>query len=677
MTAFHEAPVRCIQPAFRWLARILLAGAGLLAAGQGAGATNRIAMELDSNRVLHLAFPSLTTEYHLVSYSDSLTGSLWGLTGALLGAEGAIGWQDEESLGRSGQLFYRVLTRPVTAPADSDGDGMDDVFELRHAAVLDPLNPADAEEDADGDGLDNLAERLAGTDLQNADTDGDGLGDRDELVLHGTSPVAADTDGDGLPDGWELDHDLDALSDGGVSQGLAAWWTFDEGEGAVASNRLSPDWAGALRNMTAAQWVEGRSGGALQFDGSNDYVAVSQAGGAVVTGAPFTVTAVIWQEADSTLEYPTVVSDGQLILTNRWPGFALRYWRSRDWLTGYASGTNAAVAAVRATNWLAGHAGRWTDVALTHDGTAARLFVDGREVHAAPQAFDAFPQLELLIGAGHVNSSASYWKGKIDEVRIYRTALGETELAEVNDWLGDADGDGLGNGREWERGTDPNSADTDGDGLGDYEEVLIHGTDPLSADTDGDGMPDAWELANGLIATVDDAAEDADGDGLTNLDEHGYQTDPQAADPDGDGLNDYAEVVTHGTDPFDADTDGDGLSDYAEVMTHQTNPLLEDTDSDGLPDGWEAAKGTDPNAADADADPDGDGLTNLQEMNEGTDPYGEDTDGDGLPDGWETVQGLNPLVSDAQADSDGDGLTNLQEFGTGTDPLDMDTEATA
>ncbi|HPC58474.1 MAG TPA: hypothetical protein PK689_05695, partial [Kiritimatiellia bacterium] len=199
MTAFHEAPVQCIQPAFRWLARILLAGAGLLVAGQGAGATNRIAMELDSNRVLHLAFPSLTTEYHLVSYSDSLTGSLWGLTGALLGAEGAIGWQDEESLGRSGQLFYRVLTRPVTAPADSDGDGMDDVFELRHAAVLDPLNPADAEEDADGDGLDNLAERLAGTDLQNADTDGDGLGDRDELVLHGTSPVAADTDGDGLP----------------------------------------------------------------------------------------------------------------------------------------------------------------------------------------------------------------------------------------------------------------------------------------------------------------------------------------------------------------------------------------------------------------------------------------------------------------------------------------------
>ncbi|HOO21493.1 MAG TPA: hypothetical protein PL011_08920, partial [Kiritimatiellia bacterium] len=268
----------------------------LMIPGRASNATNRITMEVDTGRVLHLAFPSLTSDYHLVSYSDSLTSGIWGLTGLLLGAEGFIGWQDEESLGRSGQLFYRVLTRPVTAPADSDGDGMDDVFELRHALLLDPLNPADAEEDADGDGLDNLAERLAGTDLQNADTDGDGLGDRDELELHGTSPVAADTDGDGLPDGWEIDHEMDALSDGGLTHGLAAWWTFDESEGAVASNRLSPDWAGALRNMTAGQWVEGRSGGALQFDGSNDYVAVSQAGGAVVTGAPFTVTAVIWQE---------------------------------------------------------------------------------------------------------------------------------------------------------------------------------------------------------------------------------------------------------------------------------------------------------------------------------------------------------------------------------------------
>jgi hypothetical protein len=40
-------------------------------------------------------------------------------------------------------------------------------------------------------------------------------------------------------------------------------------------------------------------------------------------------------------------------------------------------------------------------------------------------------------------------------------------------------------------------------------------------------MPDAWELANGLDATADDAEGDADSDGLTNEEEYAEDTDPQ------------------------------------------------------------------------------------------------------------------------------------------------------
>ena len=44
-------------------------------------------------------------------------------------------------------------------------------------------------------------------------------------------------------------------------------------------------------------------------------------------------------------------------------------------------------------------------------------------------------------------------------------------------------------------------------------------------------------------------------------------------------------------------------------------------------------------------------------------------DSDGLPDAWETTFGLNPATSaDAAADPDGDGFTNLQEFQRGTHP---------
>ncbi len=55
--------------------------------------------------------------------------------------------------------------------------------------------------------------------------------------------------------------------------------------------------------------------------------------------------------------------------------------------------------------------------------------------------------------------------------------------------------------------------------------------------------------------------------------------------------------------------------------------------------------------------------------NDGTPDYLEDSDGDGMPDDWETAHGFNPFdPTDANDDPDGDWVKNLQEYLTNGNP---------
>lgn len=220
----------------------------------------------------------------------------------------------------------------------------------------------------------------------------------------------------------------------------------------------------------------------------------------------------------------------------------------------------------------------------------------------------------------------------------------------VNDANVDLDNDGLNNLDEYNNGTDPHNMDSDWDGLQDGYEVN-KGFNPTNPDSDSDGMWDGWEDQYGLNPlSASDASNDADGDGLNNVQEFQVQSNPNLADTDGDtltdaqevniyytnpsnadsdydGLNDGIEVNTYKTDPNSTDTDGDTLNDSQEVNTYSTNPLKADSDDDGMPDDYEVKYNLLPNnAADALQDPDGDGFTSLAEYQfiDHTDPNNKD-----------------------------------------------------
>lgn len=89
-------------------------------------------------------------------------------------------------------------------------------------------------------------------------------------------------------------------------------------------------------------------------------------------------------------------------------------------------------------------------------------------------------------------------------------------------------------------------------------------------DTDSDLIPDYWEFASGLNPYSNDAAGDADGDGLTNYQEYLAGTDPQLTDTDGDGIPDSVEV-SNGTDPLDPESSDIFSGSTAFVLTPFSN----------------------------------------------------------------------------------------------------------
>ncbi|MEZ4710624.1 MAG: hypothetical protein R3A44_25725 [Caldilineaceae bacterium] len=111
----------------------------------------------------------------------------------------------------------------------------------------------------------------------------------------------------------------------------------------------------------------------------------------------------------------------------------------------------------------------------------------------------------------------------------------------------------------------------------------------------------------------------------------------------GDGIYGYSYDRVNGVErhniTFDIEASGDGFTRHQRLTYRPANISRIDADSDGLPDVWQDRY----DVQGANADPDGDMLTNEQEMNLGTNPTRADTDRGGENDGSEVTNGRNPL----------------------------------
>jgi hypothetical protein len=124
---------------------------------------------------------------------------------------GFINWSDDASsetaLGGIFAFTPALGTHNVTlSVTDTEGRQSSNIIIITVVGSIGDL-------DNDADGLTNDEEDAEGTDLDNADSDNDGLLDGEEVKQHLTNPLTSDSDGDGMDDKYEVDNNFNPNDD--------------------------------------------------------------------------------------------------------------------------------------------------------------------------------------------------------------------------------------------------------------------------------------------------------------------------------------------------------------------------------------------------------------------------------------------------------------------------------
>ena len=202
-----------------------------------------------------------------------------------------------------------------------------------------------------------------------------------------------------------------------AQDGLVAGYSFDEGFGGTVSDASGRGNAGTASGTT---WAPGRNGQALSFSGANgSYVTVPDSASLRLSGA-LTLEAWVNPGAIGGSAWRTVLFKQ---LGTAAMGYALYANNGAARPTGQVNigGEQNTVG----TTQLALNA--WTHLATTYDGATQRFYVNGTQVASRAQTGAlATATGPLRIGGNGV--WGEYFRGLIDDVRIYNRALGAAEV---------------------------------------------------------------------------------------------------------------------------------------------------------------------------------------------------------------------------------------------------------
>ncbi len=530
---------------------------------------------------------------------------------------------------------------------DNDGDDTGDACDI----------------DADGDGIDGNGSGGPGTDINDldntiaTDADSDGVDDAGGGTLNGPDnclgvPNAdqANTDGDGLGNACDSfpndpDNDLDGDT---ISGHIDNCFAVANGPN-DASNQLNFDndaFGDACDTDADGDGFDGDGAGgpsANDVDDLNAGLAVDPDGDLVDSS---NVLAVIQDNCPAEANADQINNDGDA------QGDACDTDADGDGFDGDGAGGPSANDVDDLNAGLAVDPdGDLVDsssvLAVIQDNCPAEANAEQTNTDGDAQgdACDPFPNdpdndLDDDTVSGHIDNCPAVANGPNDA---------SNQLNLDADTFGDAcDTDADGDGFDGDGAGGPSANDVDDLNAG------------LAVDPDGDLVDSSSVLA---VAQDNCPAEDNADQTNTDGDAQGDACDPFPNDPDNDldddtvsghidncpsvanGPNDASNQLDDDNDsvgnvcdafPNDPDNDIDGDTVSGEIDNCPTEPNTDQLNTDGDSEG---------NACDADDD--NDNLTDIEEQQYGTDPLLIDTDGDGITDAEEIAVGRNPNQFDA------------------------------
>ncbi len=196
---------------------------------------------------------------------------------------------------------------------------------------------------------------------------------------------------------------------------LIAYWQLDETGGTTAYD-IAGENDGTVNGGAIWQPTGGAINGALQLDGTNDYVITPF----ILNPSSGPFSAMAWVKGGN---------PGQVVISQQssflFPGG--KDWLCADPLAGklMTALTDGSPSTIPLVCEFVITDGEWHYIAVTWDGSRRRLYADGVKVAEDSSTLANLVSSDkgLYLGAGRTLAAGTFWSGLIDDIRIYNRAV--------------------------------------------------------------------------------------------------------------------------------------------------------------------------------------------------------------------------------------------------------------